>query len=76
MSAYMRAHKKEPLMLLSITNGVFTAVLVVILGKVYAASGVASGYLIITTIVTPFVALIWYRRRTEWHTHPAQETVV
>jgi O-antigen/teichoic acid export membrane protein len=75
MSAYLRAHKKEPLMMLSIANGVFTAILVVILGKFYAASGVAVGYLIVTTIVTPFVALIWYRRRAEWHTDPAPETV-
>jgi O-antigen/teichoic acid export membrane protein len=62
-------------MMLSIANGVFTAILVVILGKFYAASGVAVGYLIVTTIVTPFVALIWYRRRAEWHTDPAPETV-
>jgi O-antigen/teichoic acid export membrane protein len=75
MSAYLRAHRKEPLMMLSIANGVFTAILVVILGKFYAASGVALGYLIVTTIVTPFVALIWYRRRAEWHTDPVPETV-
>ena len=76
MSAYLRAHKKEPLMMLSIANGVFTAILVVILGKSYAASGVALGYLIVTTVVTPFVTLIWYRRRAEWHTDPAPETVL
>ena len=70
MSAYLRAHKKEPLMMLSIANGLFTAILVVMLGKFYAADGVALGYLIATTIVTPFVVLIWYRRRAEWHTHP------
>ncbi|MGZ3252776.1 MAG: hypothetical protein ACXU7D_00550, partial [Burkholderiaceae bacterium] len=67
MSAYLRAHKKEPLMVLSIANGLFTAIFVVILGRFYAADGVALGYLIVTTIVTPFVALIWYRRRAEWH---------
>jgi hypothetical protein len=62
-------------MMLSIANGVCTAILVVILGKFHAASGVALGYLIVTTIVTPFVALIWYRRRAEWHTDPATEEV-
>jgi O-antigen/teichoic acid export membrane protein len=70
MSTYLRAHKKEPLMTLSIAHGLSTAILVVILGKFYAANGVALGYLITTTIVTPFVALIWYRRRAEWHAHP------
>ena len=75
MSAYLRAHKKEPLMILSIANGVCTAILVVILGKFYAANGVALGYLLVTTIVTPFVALIWYRSRAEWHIDPASDAV-
>jgi hypothetical protein len=66
-SVYLRAHKKEPLMAVSVAGGVLTAIAVVVLGKRYSADGVAIGYLAVSAIVTPFVALIWRRRRLEWH---------
>jgi O-antigen/teichoic acid export membrane protein len=67
MSVYLRAHKKEPLVALSLISGALTAIAVVILGKHYSADGVALGYLIVMATVTPFVALIWRQRRAEWH---------
>lgn len=67
MSVYLRAHKKEPLLLISVVSGFCTAIIVVILGKYYSAEGMAIGYLAVTAIATPFVALIWHRRRAEWH---------
>jgi len=67
MSTYLRAHKKEPLMGLSVVSGVLTGIAVVVLGKYYSADGVAIGYLAVMATVTPFVALIWHRRRAEWH---------
>lgn len=67
MATYLRAHKKEPLLALSVTSGLLTGIVVVILGKYYSAEGVAVGYLVVTAALTPFVALIWYRRRDEWH---------
>lgn len=71
MSVYLRAHKKEPLLTLSIVYGLLTAMAVVVFGKYYSSEGVAIAYLAVTAIVTPFVALIWYRRRAEWHARPA-----
>jgi len=67
MSIYLRAHKKEPLMILSVVSGLLTGGAVVVLGKYYSADGVALGYLAVMLTVTPFVALIWHRRRSEWH---------
>jgi len=67
MSTYLRAHKKEPLMALSVTHGLLTGIAVLVLGRYCGADGVAIGYLVVTACVTPFVALIWYRRRAEWH---------
>lgn len=69
MSAYLRGHKKEPLMVLSIAGGICTGIMVIGLGKHYAATGVALGYLIVTVITTPLVAYIWHQRRKEWHGH-------
>lgn len=69
MSTYLRAHKKEPLLALSLISGLFTGIAVVVLGKHYSAEGLAIGYLAVTATMTPFVAVIWHRRRAEWHAH-------
>jgi O-antigen/teichoic acid export membrane protein len=70
MSTYIRAHKKEPLFVISIVNGVLTAIVVVTAGKFYSVEGVAIGYLAVMALVTPFVGLIWWRCKTQWHAHP------
>jgi O-antigen/teichoic acid export membrane protein len=67
MSTYLRAHKREPLLVLSAINGFITGVVVVVLGKYSSVEGVAIGYLVVMAAVTPFVALVWQRRRAEWH---------
>ncbi len=67
MSIYLRAHKKEPLLALSILSGILNGITIVALGKYYGADGVAIGYLVVTAIVIPLVALTWYRKRAEWH---------
>lgn len=74
MSTYLRAHKKEPLLALSLISGIFTGISIVVLGKYYSAEGVAIGYLAITAMVTPFVALIWQRRRAAWHADTASDS--
>lgn len=74
MSIYLRAHKKEPLLVLQLINGLLTGIAVLVLGKHYSAEGMVIGYLAVTALLTPFVALIWHRRRAEWHvpTAPSQ----
>ena len=67
MSTYLRAHKKEPLLALQLVGGLVTGVAIVVLGKHYSAEGMAIGYLAVTAVMTPSVAVIWRRRRAEWH---------
>lgn len=67
MSTYLRAHKKEPLLVLSVVSGIVTGLTVVLAGQHYSARGVAIGYLAATAVITPFVALIWHLKRSEWH---------
>lgn len=74
MATYLRAHKKEPLLPLSLVSGLLTGIAVVVLGKHYSAEGIAIAYLAVTAAVTPFVALIWYRRRAEWHARTVYES--
>jgi hypothetical protein len=71
MSVYLRAHKKEPLLFVSLASGLATSVAVLVLGKFYSVEGVAIGYLAVAIVVMPFVAVIWQRCRTAWHGMPS-----
>src|SRR5258708_21803336 len=67
LSAYLRAHKKEPLVLISVFLALLVGLSTWYLGKYYSALGMAIGYLAGFTIVLPFTALIWRRSRRAWH---------
>lgn len=67
IGAYLRAHKKEPLMPLSALSGLLVGISAFYLGKHYAATGMAVGYLLINIILFPFTILIWHRCRKQWH---------
>jgi O-antigen/teichoic acid export membrane protein len=70
MSSYLRAHRQEPLFALAVVSAALNGIAVVVLGKYYSVEGVTFGYLAVTAMVIPLVALVWYRRRIEWHTKP------
>lgn len=65
-STYLRAHKKEPLFLLSVTAGILIGLSTLIFGERYAAIGMAAGYLLVNLFLLPCVLIIWYRCRREW----------
>lgn len=67
MSTYLRAHKKEPLLVLSLISGLLTGIVVVVMGRYYSVEWVAIGYCAVMTIIFPFAAMVWRRRRAEWH---------
>jgi O-antigen/teichoic acid export membrane protein len=65
---YLRAHKQEPFLWLSITAGMLIALSNWLLGRFFSATGMAVGYLAVVALVSlPVGTLIWYRRRLEWH---------
>ena len=68
MSSYLRAHRQEPLMFLSVVSGILVALSNLVLGRYYSATGMAVGYLSVTVIVIPLIAVVWYRCRAAWHT--------
>jgi len=71
MSAYMRAHKKEPILLLSIFLAIIISFSVWILGKYYSALGIAIGLAAIIAIISlPGHAIIWQHFRVKWHNYP------
>lgn len=67
LSVYLRAHKKEPLLFVSILTGILVGTFTIVLGKLYSVIGIAVGYLLATSMVLPIVVVIWLRCRVEWH---------
>jgi O-antigen/teichoic acid export membrane protein len=67
-STYLRAHKQEPFMLMSLLSGVSSALLVFITGSRWGAQGIAVSYFsIIALFGIPCGTVIWYRCRNLWH---------
>lgn len=66
-AVYLRIHKKEPLLFLSLISGFSVASLTLFLGKNYSALGMAIGYLLVNLISTPIVIIIWHNCRGKWH---------
>lgn len=65
-SAYLRAHKREPLMLISIVAASLIAIATV-LGATYAGvTGVALGYFLVNIFIFPFILTMWKKYRIEW----------
>lgn len=67
MSYYIMAHKKMPIMFISIIAGTLSVLATSILGKHYAATGIVIGYLFVICITCALVTIIWYHCRIEWH---------
>lgn len=67
VACYLRAHKREPLLSISVIGGILIGLSTFVLGRYYSATGMAIGYLVTFVLTTPFVLFIWYRCRVEWH---------
>ncbi len=67
IATYLRAHKKEPLLFVSILQGCLVGLSTWLLGKHFSAPGMAVGYLIVFAIIFPMEIFIWQHCRTRWH---------
>ena len=66
-SVYLRAHKKEPVLFVSLIGAALIGLSTYFLGKYYSITAVAFGYLAVNIIIVPFIGLVWYRCRKSWH---------
>jgi hypothetical protein len=64
---YLRAHKREPFLALSVGGGLATALLVVWAGREYSALGVSLSYLAVILCILPWAQAIFVRCRHNWH---------
>jgi len=67
-SVYLRAHRREPLMVVSLVGSLLIALSTVSTARAWGAQGVAAGYLAISSLlVFPWVTVTWFRCRARWH---------
>ncbi len=68
MSVYLRAHKREPYVVLSVSVGLLTGVSTWIMAMYAGPRGVAAAYLAVSALVAlPAGLLIFARCRSAWH---------
>ncbi len=73
-SAYLRAHKVEPFLTISLISAVLIATLTYIMGKRYGAEGIMFGYLFVCASVGfGWGSLIFISKRREWKEVSKQE---
>lgn len=66
-ATYLRAHAKEPFLLVGVTGGILNGLLLLIFGSRYGAEGAATGFLITAAVfIVPASYVILKRRRAEW----------
>jgi O-antigen/teichoic acid export membrane protein len=65
-SAYLRAFKQEPILVMSVTCSLSIGALVVVLGRYYGAAGVAWSYFWIMGLTVVWGMRIWVRCKREW----------
>lgn len=65
---YLRAHKQEPLMTMTVITSFLQGAITWYFGKNYASYGVTSGYLaVMSCFMLPYILVVWKRCRNEWH---------
>lgn len=74
-SAYLRAHKEDPFLPVSLLSAGLIAVLTLFFGKEYGAVGVMSGYLSVCTVIGfGWGSKIFLSKRHEWQKQCVLET--
>jgi hypothetical protein len=69
---YLRAHKREPFLSITIVGGFFTACSSLFLGKYWGATGLTFGYFCLTVIIgLGCGTFIFITKRRQWHARGA-----
>jgi hypothetical protein len=68
LSVYLRAHKREPLVFLSVTSSLAIGFLVWLSGSRSGPTAVAASYLLVVALfIVPYEIALWFRLRSRWH---------
>lgn len=66
-ATYLRCHKKEPFLLLSIITGIACMLSTLLLGRKFGLYGITIGYCFIQFIAVPWAYIIYRNKKNEWH---------
>ena len=66
-ATYLRCHKREPMLILSITMGVLCSLSTIFLGRYFGVIGMTTGYMILTFISFVWTYLIFIINKRKWH---------
>lgn len=66
-ATYLRCHKEEPFLVLSIVEGLLCLLSTLLLGKAFGLQGIVIGYFTIIIIQTLWAHKIFITKKTEWH---------
>lgn len=66
-ATYLRCHKQEPFLYLSIVIGILCSLSTILLGKYMGIIGVTAGYCLITTCSLPWAYYIYKTKKEDWH---------
>lgn len=66
-ATYLRCHKKEPFLALSIVSGAASAASILILGNYFGLYGITAGYCILAIVFFPWGYYIFKTKKVEWH---------
>ena len=66
-ATYLRCHKKEPYLLISIVSAILCSLSTIFLGKYYGINGITSGYCLIMIALMPWSYYIYMSCKNKWH---------
>ncbi len=66
-ATYLRCHKKEPFLVISIVTGVCCMVSTILFGYKYGLYGITVGYCVIQLLTMPWAYYIFKTKKIEWH---------
>jgi len=70
-TAYLRAHREEPIVMMSVVSSMATGLLVWSFGSRFGPIGAAGGYLLVVMGIVIWETFIWLRCRSVWHAEGA-----
>ena len=66
-ATYLRCHKQEPFLVLSVVEGLACLLSTLLLGNLYGLQGIVIGYLLIIIVQTIWAYSIFTHKKNEWH---------
>lgn len=67
LATYLRCHKQEPFLVISIVGGIANAIVILTMSKLFGLYGITVGYCLLTILFFPWGCWIYKTKKAEWH---------